>query len=122
MELNHKKIKQEYKQQTQPHGIFQIRNNQTGKILIGSSKNLRGTWNSYRFQLKMGASMNRNLQEDWNKFGAGAFSFEVLDELEPNDDPRYDYSDDLTLLEEMWIEKLQPFGDRGYNKPGQFKK
>jgi len=27
-----------------------------------------------------------------------------------------DYADDLKMLEEMWIEKLQPFDERGYHK------
>jgi len=26
------------------------------------------------------------------------------------------YTDDLKMLEEMWIEKLQPFDENGYNK------
>jgi len=39
-----------------------------------------------------------------------------LDQLEPKEDPAYNYTDDLTVLLELWLEKLQPFEDRGYNK------
>jgi hypothetical protein len=27
----------------------------------------------------------------------------------------YEYQADLTLLEELWLEKIQPYGERGYN-------
>jgi hypothetical protein len=32
----------------------------------------------------------------------------------PEGKPDYDPKDDLHTLESMWIERLQPFGDRGY--------
>ncbi len=44
------------------------------------------------------------------------FSFEVVDTLEPKEDTTYDYTKDLSVLEEMWLEKLQPFSEKGYNK------
>ena len=31
------------------------------------------------------------------------------------DDPNFNLSDELTLLEMIWLEKLQPFGEKGYN-------
>ena len=31
------------------------------------------------------------------------------------DDPDFNLVDELTLIEQIWLEKLQPFGDRGYN-------
>ena len=49
-------------------------------------------------------------------FGKENFLFEVLDNLEPKEDPSYNYTEDLQTLEDMWIEKLQPFNDKGYNK------
>ena len=35
--------------------------------------------------------------------------------LKPVDDPARDYRDDLKALEAMWMEKLKPFGERGYH-------
>jgi hypothetical protein len=47
--------------------------------------------------------------------GANAFTFEVLDTLTaPPDQPGYDPADDLRVLEALWLERLQPFGERGY--------
>ena len=40
----------------------------------------------------------------------------VIDYLEPKDDTKTDYADDLKMLEEIWIDRLQPFGEKGYNK------
>jgi hypothetical protein len=31
------------------------------------------------------------------------------------DDPNFNLSDELTLLEMIWLEKLQPVGEKGYN-------
>ena len=97
-------------------GIYQIKNLANGKVLLGCSKNLPGKINSHRFQLKMGSHMNRTLQNDYNSFGEENFSFEVLDHLEAKDDPQYDYTVDLEVLEKMWLERLQPYDERGYHK------
>ncbi len=111
-----KKLKEQYKQTLRPMGIYQIKNLVNGKILIGSSTNLPGKINSHQFQLKMGSHMNRDLQKEYSEFGSKNFSFEILDTLEPKEDPSYDYSPDLDMLEKLWIERLQPFGERGYHK------
>ena len=97
-------------------GIYKIENLVNGKILIGSSKNLPGKENSYRFQLRQGSHMNRELQRDYSLYGEEKFLFSVVDYLEPKDGPEHDYTGDLATLEEMWMEKLQPYGDKGYNK------
>lgn len=98
-------------------GVFAIRNTASGKVLLGSALNLPGALNGARFRLRMGAHSNRDLQRDWNELGADHFAFEVLDVLEAADpDPAHDYRDDLAVLEALWIERLQPFGDAGYHR------
>ena len=112
-----KELKRQYKQTPPAMGVYQIRNLVNGKILIGYSKNLKGKSNSFRFQLNAGLHINRELQNDYHELGEERFVFEVLDSLEPREDPAYDYTGDLETLEELWIEKLQPYGEKGYNKP-----
>jgi group I intron endonuclease len=109
------KLKKQYQQTVLPMGVYQIKNLANGKIFIGSSKNLPGKINSHQFQLKMGSHMNRALQKEYTDFGLENFSFEVLDNLEPKDDPKYDYTADLKVLEEMWKERIQPYGEKGYH-------
>lgn len=114
--IDKKEIKRQYKQTIQPMGIYQIRNINNGKIFIGFTKNLNAVFNSIRLQLKTGTFVNRELQMDFNEIGETQFAFEIVDRLEPKEDPQYDYTDDLKTLEVMWLEKIQPFGNNGYHK------
>ena len=98
-----------------PAGVFQVKNTANGKILLGSSLNLEGPLNSHRFMLKIGSHRNKALQQDWNEYGEQNFVFEILETVNVKDDPNFNLSDELTLLEMIWLEKLQPFGEKGYN-------
>lgn len=113
---NKKELKREYKDRKITAGVFQIRNTINNKVLLGSSKNLEGIWNSNKFQLSAGMHRNKKLQKDWNEFEAENFVFEVLEAVEKNEDPNFNLNDELTLLEQIWLEKINPFGDRGYNE------
>lgn len=97
-------------------GVFLIRNNVNDKVLLGVSLNLDGVINRHEFQLKNGAHANKALQADWNALGSSNFAFEIVDELTPSQDPARDYRQELALLEKLWLEKLQPFAERGYNE------
>ena len=111
-----KELKKQYKAVPPKMGIFQIKNLTNGKIFIGRGMNVQGKINSSRFQLEQGSHPNSELQKDFKLLGGKNFSFEVVDYLDPKkDDMNYDYNDDLKLLEEMWLEKLQPYDDKGYN-------
>jgi hypothetical protein len=43
------------------------------------------------------------------------FDPDIIGDVGGVDDPAYDYRDDLKALEVMWLEKLKPFGERGYH-------
>jgi hypothetical protein len=107
-------LKREYKLNHRPVGVYQIRNLANEKVFIGASLDLPGIFNRHKFQLKMGNHPNRALQADWNELGAEGFVFEILDEITPKEG--LDYREDLAILEELWLEKSQPYEDRGYNK------
>jgi hypothetical protein len=113
--MDKKALIREYKETARPMGVFQIRNKANGKVLIGTSTDLPSILNRHRAQLGFGSHRNRALQQDWNEHGPDVFEFETLDTLEPSDKPGYDPADDLKALEAMWLEKLQPFEERGYN-------
>jgi group I intron endonuclease len=110
-----KDIHREYKERVKPSGIYQVKNMANGKVLLGSSLNMEGLLNRHRFTLKIGSHTNKELQKDWNEFGPEQFVFEILEEVKVVDSPNFNLKDELTLLEEIWLEKLQPFGERGYN-------
>ena len=109
-------IKRAYKKMPRQAGVFQIKNTVSGKILLGSSTNLHGPLNKHRFMLSIGRHDNLALQEDWNRLGPQSFLFEILEVVKPSQDPLFSVEDELTLLEQIWTEKLQPFGEHGYNR------
>jgi len=111
-----KELKRQYKETKRPMGIYQIRNTTNGKIFVGRSKELHATFNSDLFQLKNGMYVNRALQEDFTRLGEDRFVFEVVDVLEPKGDAGYEPTEDLKVLERMWIDKLQPYGEKGYHR------
>ncbi len=110
-----KDIKREYKERKKQAGVFQVKNTVNGKVLLGSSLNLDGPLNSHKFMLTIGSHRNKVLQKEWNEYGADKFVFEILEVVKFKDEPNFNLNDELTLLEQIWLEKLQPFGEKGYN-------
>ena len=110
-----KEIHREYKERAIPAGVFQVKNTANGKVLLGSSLNLEGPLNRHRFMLRIGSHTNKTLQQDWDELGPDHFVFEILEVIQVKDDPNFNLKEELTLLEQIWLEELQPFGERGYN-------
>jgi len=110
-----KEILRNYVEKPKQAGIFQVKNIENGKVLLGSSLNLAGPLNGHKFMLEIGSHRNKMLQKEWSDFGADKFIFEILEIVKVKDDPNFNLNDELTLLEQIWLEKLQPFGERGYN-------
>src|SRR5512137_3029072 len=90
-----KRLKREYQEAPREAGIFRITNTANGKIYLGSSRNLHGPLNKHRFVLSMGSHINSALQDDWNRFGEGAFAFEIVEKVKPSGDPGFDVEDEL---------------------------
>ena len=111
-----KELKQEYKLHKTKKGVYQIKNKKSGKILIGSSTDLVAIWNRQKAQLGFGSHPNPELQKDWNELGPEEFEYEILSELKEDDSKEIDYKKEVRELEELFIEELQPFGEKGYNK------
>ena len=96
-------------------GVFLIRNNRNDKVFLGGSLDLPGIINRHKFQLDAGVHPNKTLQADWNELGSDNFAFEIVDELTPRAGAGVDYRAELAALENLWLERLQPFDERGYN-------
>ena len=112
-----------YKQSFRPMGVYQIRNTENGKVLVGGSMDLDGMNNRLTFSKQMNANTFLELKDDWNRYGGNVFVFEELDRINPREEQMNDpselkaYKDEVGTLLELWLEKLQPYGDKGYNKP-----
>jgi len=87
-----------------------------GKIFVGKSVNLNAIWNRHRFQLEAGLHPMKDLQKDWNEAGPENIKFEILGIQKPQDKPGFDMLKELDILEAMYLEELQPYGEKGYNE------
>lgn len=88
-------------------GVYAVRHLPSGRTLLGWSRHLEGILNRHRFQLGAGMHPQKLLQADWDRDGAEAFAFELLDEIEPHPDrPRADPDGELAALEELWRDRL----------------
>ena len=76
---------------------------------------------------------NRELQKEWTAAGGEGFEFELLQVYDPGEKVKFDYQDvlpkneaprgdlgrkykkDIEQLLSQWLQKLQPYGERGYN-------
>jgi alkanesulfonate monooxygenase SsuD/methylene tetrahydromethanopterin reductase-like flavin-dependent oxidoreductase (luciferase family) len=114
-----KELIRAYKETPRPMGVYRVFNHANGKSLVGAWRDVRARLNRQEAELKYGIHPNQALLADWKALGKDAFLFEILDTLEPSDEPNYDAKEDLEVLEALWLEKLQPYGDKGYNTPPQ---
>ncbi|TGE31008.1 GIY-YIG nuclease family protein [Desulfosporosinus sp. Sb-LF] len=102
-----KELKEQYRQMKPDMGIFIIRSTLSNKCFIKKTPNLKGAMNSTLFQLEGGGHPNRELQKEWKDCGEEKFIIEILEKLEyDKDELRTDYTEDLTLLQMIWEEKL----------------
>lgn len=113
--MDRKALKKQYQETRTEMGVCCVRNTANGRVLLECSRDVKARLNRHQAELSFGNHRNNRLQEDWNHFGAEAFRFETLDVLEPLDKLDYDPADDLDELLCLWIDKLQPFGEKGYN-------
>jgi hypothetical protein len=116
MAVDRKAMAREYKETPRPMGVFRVLCTANGKSLVGTSVDLPAMLNRQRAQLALGGHRLKALQRDWATHGEAAFRFEVLDTLEPKDEPGWEPAADLAVLEALWIEKLRSWGEGGYNR------
>ena len=109
-----KELQQRYKEMKTYMGVYQITNTVTGKIFISTCPNLKNRWLTLRMQLDMGRHANSQLQRDWSELGEDSFTYQVMEEKEVTEDTGTRW--ELRQMEKAWLERLQPYGDRGYNK------
>jgi len=93
--------------------VYQIVNNQNGKIYIGASRDIKNRWRMHKLDLKKREHINAFMQQDFETYGIEAFDFFVLEECS---------IDELDEKEKYYIETLQSrelFGGYNYTDGGQ---
>jgi len=89
-------------------GIYAIRHIESGKLYVGQAVHIANRWYQHRRKLNRGVHHSRHLQNAWDKFGADAFAFEVLQAV---DDPA-----DLNRIEQEHLDRAESYcRTKGYN-------
>ncbi|WP_379136390.1 GIY-YIG nuclease family protein [Paenibacillus sp. sgz500958] len=122
-----KEISYNYAHSHRQMGAYRLLNTVNGKSFVGTALNLEGVWNKHKFMLDINNHNNKELQEDWKKYGEASFQFEILEEIKPeeefiqNPSEQGKYRKMMPDLESKWMEQLSPYGERGYHKQPQIK-
>lgn len=78
-------------------GVYLIRNRATGSVYVGSTAvGFEGRWKGHQKFLRLGYHRNIHLQRAWNKYGEGAFEFQVLE--------RVSGKAEILAAEQKWID------------------
>jgi hypothetical protein len=88
-------------------GIYAIRDKETGRVLVGSSRNVDGALNRAQFELRMRSHADKVLQAAWDSSGPERFTFDIIDLMKERDDPDFDYAKELQALEQLYREELE---------------
>jgi hypothetical protein len=114
---NRKDLKRAYKETEVQAGIWIVRNLKNGKILLGAAENIGSRLSRHRFALETRRHECSDLQLDWDREGGESFSFEMGEVLEkPKDNVFFDIPGELKKMEKVYLEKLKPYGERGYHE------
>lgn len=87
-------------------GVYKISNIKTGDVYIGSAVNMNKRKGYHFWQLKRSIHCNPFLQKSYNKYGANAFSFEVLNICPP---------ESCIKQEQLFVNKYSKSGYRLFN-------
>lgn len=94
-----------YKDRAVEAGIYAIRCAATGETWVGGAPDLPAIRNRLWFTLRLGTNTHRTLQDAWNRHGADAFAFEIVERL---DEEASGYVRDRAMKEHLtrWADRL----------------
>lgn len=102
-----KKLTTGYKERIQTGGVYLIKNNKNNRVLLDCSADIGAITNRFEFSKQMNLCVNAKLKKDWDAYGGGAFSLEVLETLDKNEtQTAKSFSEDISLLKDLWLERF----------------
>lgn len=109
-------LQESYKQKEKATGVYQVKNNANGKAFIGSCVDIDSMFNRIRFELATGLDRIPGLLADWREYGEDNFSYEILEKLKIKENEYQDVKHELQQLEFKWLDRIEPYDEKGYNK------
>ncbi|HVB63903.1 MAG TPA: GIY-YIG nuclease family protein [Nitrolancea sp.] len=106
-----KELSAQYKQAHPEAGVYILRNNRNGKVLLGSTLNLASMRSKLEFARSTNSlgALDHRLRNDLLQFGVDAFSLEVLEALQPAPEMTpADIRQELATLEQLHRESFEP--------------
>lgn len=97
-----------YKERKVDAGIYAVRCATTGEVWVGKTPDLDKAQNKIWFSLRLGSRFYGTLQTAWTAHGENAFSFEVLERLEEEENA-YLRKKLMSARAGFWREKLGAF-------------
>jgi hypothetical protein len=106
-----KELKEQARQTAPEAGVYGIRNTETGRMLIASSRNLKNVANRIVFAKSTNATtfFGHRISNDVKTYGIQAFTFEPIETLSIRPDMTTAQLDaDLKALEELVLLRFDP--------------
>lgn len=101
-----REIKEQYKNRAVIGGVYCITCTGSGRSWIKSTKDLTGQLNKFNFFTSTDLCPEPGMNADWKQYGAGAFTFDVLEQLEKGETQTdKEFADDIRTMYEMLLEK-----------------
>lgn len=105
--LTRKALKDQYKNRVLTGGIYRIQCIGDDSFWLRTSLDMQGSKNRFAFSKTTNSCPEICMLKAWEQYGATAFSFEIVEELEKKDiQTERQFSDDINTLLELWEEKL----------------
>ena len=107
-----------YKGKPAVGGVYGIKNDVTGEILLLSTANLQAAANQFSFAQEFGSCVHMKLQKEWTRLGGDNFSLIIYDTMTKNETQSASaFRNDLKDLEEIWRERLTTeCSEKGWKK------
>ena len=97
-----KELLESYKNRDPEMGVISFQCSRTGESFLAPATDIPAKFNRIRFQLSAGNCPNKRLQELWTQYGEGAFTLQIVKQLE-YDDAKEDHTEELEPLFELGL-------------------
>lgn len=104
--LTKKALKEQYKNRIIIGGVYRIQCSGNHAAWLRATTDLQGSRNRLEFSVSIDSCPEMCMMQAWKTYGASAFTFETLEELQKKEtQTQREFSDDIQVLLELWIEK-----------------